>query len=174
MPLFGTDGVRGMAGEGALSPERILALGRAAAQVLTDGERNPSSLLVGRDTRSSGPALQAALCAGFLSEGWDVTDVGILPTPAVARFVASGESTAGVVISASHNPSHDNGIKFFDSRGAKISAETEHRIESLWTDPRKGQASLEPSPRHRTPIVSTGNNSYRKLLCRSTLPVYES
>jgi phosphoglucosamine mutase len=120
---FGTDGVRGIA-NAELSPELVLALGRAAARVLGGGQ-----FLLGRDTRLSGPLLQAALSAGLASEGADVTDVGVLPTPALAYLSASRRLPAAVV-SASHNPFPDNGVKFFQAGGAKLADETEQALEA--------------------------------------------
>jgi phosphoglucosamine mutase len=120
---FGTDGVRGIA-NAELSPELVLALGRAAARVLGGGQ-----FLLGRDTRLSGPLLQAALSAGLASEGADVTDVGVLPTPALAYLSASRRLPAAVV-SASHNPFQDNGVKFFQAGGAKLADETEQALEA--------------------------------------------
>ena len=119
---FGTDGVRGVA-NAELSPELVLALGRATARKLL-----ATSFLVGRDTRRSGPMLQAALSAGLAGEGADVIDVGILPTPAIA-WLSADRDIPGAVISASHNPFADNGIKLFARGGTKLSVETETAIE---------------------------------------------
>jgi phosphoglucosamine mutase len=128
---FGTDGVRGVANT-ELTPELVLALGRAAArvlgqgQVLTGGAR--PSFLIGRDTRVSGPLLQAALSAGLAGEGVDVSDLGVLPTPGVAALSAA-RALPAAVISASHNPFPDNGIKLFGAGGRKLSDETEAQLE---------------------------------------------
>ncbi len=119
---FGTDGVRGSANT-ELTPELVLALGRAVARTIT-----ATTFLIGRDTRRSGPMLQAALAAGLASEGADVIDVGVLPTPALAWLSARRDLPA-VVISASHNPFPDNGIKLFGAGGAKLSEELEGAIE---------------------------------------------
>ena len=119
---FGTDGVRGVA-NAELSPELVLALGRATARKLL-----ATSFVVGRDTRRSGPMLQAALSAGLAGEGADVIDVGILPTPAIA-WLSADRDIPGAVISASHNPFADNGIKLFARGGTKLSVETETAIE---------------------------------------------
>jgi phosphoglucosamine mutase len=121
---FGTDGVRGLA-NAELTPELVLALGRAAARVL-GGRR----FLVGRDTRRSGPLLAAALSAGLMAEGVDVVDLGVLPTPAVAA-VAAAHGVPAAVVSASHNPYPDNGIKLFSAGGRKLEAATEAAIEAL-------------------------------------------
>lgn len=126
---FGTDGVRGVAGS-ELSPELVLSLGRAAARVLGGKE-----FVVGRDTRLSGPMLQAALSAGLAAEGLDVVDLGVAPTPAVAA-VAAARGSAGAVISASHNPFHDNGVKLLAPGGLKLDDEQEERIERAVADGR--------------------------------------
>jgi phosphoglucosamine mutase len=137
---FGTDGVRGVANV-ELTPELVLALGRAIARTIT-----ATAFLVGRDTRRSGPMLQAALSAGLGSEGADVVDVGVLPTPALA-WLSAAQDLPAVVISASHNPFADNGIKLFAAGGAKLSVETEAAIEEELEralDPTvKGPRSLE-------------------------------
>jgi phosphoglucosamine mutase len=122
---FGTDGVRGVAGT-ELTPEVVLALGRAAARELG---RPGLPFLVGRDTRLSGPLLAAALAAGIAAEGVDVEDVGVLPTPAVAALAAARQAPAAV-ISASHNPFADNGIKLFAAAGLKLGDEQEARVEA--------------------------------------------
>ncbi len=119
---FGTDGVRGVANV-ELTPELTLALGRAIARTIS-----AATFLIGRDTRRSGPLLQAALSAGLISEGADVVDVGVLPTPALAWLSAERDVPA-VVISASHNPFADNGIKLFAAGGVKLTEETEAAIE---------------------------------------------
>ncbi len=120
---FGTDGVRGIA-NAELTPELVLALGRAAARVL-----GPGPFLVGRDTRISGPLLQAALSAGLAAEGADVLDLGVVPTPCVAWLSAADDRPAAM-ISASHNPFPDNGVKFFLPGGRKLSDEIEDRLEA--------------------------------------------
>jgi phosphoglucosamine mutase len=118
---FGTDGVRGVANV-ELTPELVLALGRATARHIA-----APTFLVGRDTRRSGPMLQAALSAGLASEGADVVDVGVLPTPALA-WLSAVRNIPAAVISASHNPFGDNGVKLFASGGAKLSVEMESAI----------------------------------------------
>ena len=124
--LFGTDGVRGVANE-FLTPELAFALGRAGGHVLSArGARRP--VLVGRDTRCSGPMLEAALSAGICSIGLDVIALGIAPTPAVAWLTRRLGAAAGVMISASHNPIEDNGIKFFAADGCKLSDAIEDEI----------------------------------------------
>jgi phosphoglucosamine mutase len=124
--LFGTDGVRGVANR-ELTVELALQLGRAAAQVLTDGS---GSILVGRDTRISGDMLEAALVAGIASTGAEAILLGVIPTPGVAYLTQRLGVAAGVVISASHNPVADNGIKFFSGDGYKLSDHMEAQIEA--------------------------------------------
>lgn len=133
MSLFGTDGVRGVANT-ELTPELAFQLGRAGAFILT-GETGLRSIVIGRDTRLSGDMLEAALVAGICSVGVDVLRVGVIPTPAVAYLTRALEAGAGVVISASHNPFEDNGIKFFGTNGYKLPDELESRIEELVLDP---------------------------------------
>ncbi|KAB2953471.1 phosphoglucosamine mutase [Heliorestis acidaminivorans] len=125
--LFGTDGVRGVANR-ELTPELAFRLGRAGAYVLGKHVEKPK-ILIGKDTRISGDMLEAALIAGITSVGADVLKVGILPTPGIAFLTKELEATAGVVISASHNPVEDNGIKFVGSNGYKLSDALEEEIE---------------------------------------------
>lgn len=127
---FGTDGVRGRANE-ELTPELAVQLGRALIAALSDnGEKRPS-VVVGRDPRWSGEMLESALVAGVTSAGGDAVCVGVLPTPAVAFLTTRSSAAAGVMISASHNPVGDNGIKFFAADGYKLSDEAEQHIASL-------------------------------------------
>ncbi|HUY65237.1 MAG TPA: phosphoglucosamine mutase [Acidimicrobiales bacterium] len=137
---FGTDGVRGVANV-ELTPELVVALGRAIARTIT-----AATFLIGRDTRRSGPMLQAALSAGLASEGAGVVDVGVLPTPALAWLSATRDVPA-VVISASHNPFADNGVKLFAAGGAKLDEEVEAAIEDelerILDPSAKGPRSLE-------------------------------
>lgn len=120
---FGTDGMRGDARD-ALTPDVVAALGRAGAEVL-----GGDGFVVGRDTRESGPELAAALHAGVAAAGGSSADLGVVPTPAVARWCGD-EGVAGAMVSASHNPWHDNGIKFFAAGGAKLGDAVQDRIQS--------------------------------------------
>jgi phosphoglucosamine mutase len=133
LKYFGTDGVRGIANE-TLTPELAFQLGRTGGYVLTkhakDGEQQPR-VLVSRDTRISGQLLKHALISGLLSVGIEVMDMGVVTTPGVAYLVRKQEADAGVMITASHNPVQDNGIKFFGSDGYKLSDELEAEIEVL-------------------------------------------
>ena len=135
--LFGTDGVRGLAND-LLTPVLAVQLGEAAARVLTRdtpaSKRSRSGrprAIVGRDTRASGEFLDHAISAGLASSGVDVTRVGVLPTPAIAHLTATQDIDLGVMISASHNPFQDNGIKFFARGGYKLEDAVEDEIESL-------------------------------------------
>ncbi len=137
MALFGTDGVRGLANVD-LTAELAVDLAIAAAHVLGDvGEfaGHKPRAIVGRDSRASGEFLEAAVCAGLASAGVDVYRVGILPTPAIAYLVASTGADLGVMISASHNPMPDNGIKFFARGGGKLDDTLEARIEAHLGEP---------------------------------------
>ncbi|GAB0106219.1 phosphoglucosamine mutase [Nocardia sp. JMUB6875] len=127
--LFGTDGVRGLANE-SLSPELALQVSAAAAQVLSRGKKRALAV-VGRDPRASGEMLEAAVTAGLTSAGVDVLSVGVLPTPAVAYLTGVYDACLGVMISASHNPMPDNGIKIFAAGGHKLDDAVEDRIEAL-------------------------------------------
>lgn len=129
MGLFGTDGVRGVAGT-ELTPELALALGRAATLLKDEWNR----AVIGRDTRRSGEMLTAALAAGMASVGIDVIDVGVIPTPAIPFLTENYNASFGAVVSASHNPPEDNGIKFFDRAGFKIPEELEAGLEQAVED----------------------------------------
>ncbi len=129
--FFGTDGVRGRVGEDPVTPEFAMRLGYAAGTVL--GSEGHGMVLIGKDTRVSGYMFESALEAGFSAAGMDVGLLGPMPTPAVAYLTRTLRARAGVVISASHNPYHDNGFKFFSSEGMKLSDEWELEVESLLT-----------------------------------------
>jgi len=137
--FFGTDGVRGRVGEPPMTPEFVLRLGRAAALELG------GPLFIGRDTRASGPMLEAALAAGALAAGVEVRRLGVLPTPGVAYLVGAEGARAGAVISASHNPYDDNGVKFFGEGGRKLPDAVEAAIEARLEDAsyREGGRVLE-------------------------------
>ena len=128
---FGTDGIRGLVGEFPIVPEFALKLGWAAGKVLAS--RGNPSVVIGKDTRLSGYMLEAALQSGLSAAGVNVRLLGPMPTPAVAHLARAFHASAGIVISASHNPYYDNGIKFFGATGKKLSDEIEHQIEE-WLD----------------------------------------
>lgn len=133
--LFGTDGVRGVANQ-ELTPDLAFKLGRAGAFVLAKEHRRPK-ILIGKDTRLSGDMLEHALAAGICSVGADVTILGVIPTPGVAYLTRALGAQAGVVISASHNPMEDNGIKFFGSNGYKLPDILEEEIEEMIIEGKK-------------------------------------
>ena len=126
---FGTDGIRGLVGQWPISADFMLRLGRAAGAVLARGASRKPMVLIGKDTRVSGYMFESALEAGLVAAGVDVGLLGPMPTPAVAMLTRSMRAAAGIVISASHNPHHDNGIKFFSADGEKFSDEVELAIE---------------------------------------------
>ena len=139
--IFGTDGVRGLANAGAMTPDGILRLGMAVGRVFKNGAHR-HRVVIGKDTRLSGYMIEPALTAGFAASGMDVFLLGPLPTPAMAMLTRSMRADLGVMISASHNPYHDNGVKFFGPDGYKLSDETELEIERLMKEgPDRGLAA---------------------------------
>lgn len=141
--LFGTDGIRGVANRPPLTPEELFALGRAVAALLRD-KRGGSKvrLVIGRDTRLSGPLIEQALVSGALSAGADCLSVGVLPTPAVAFLTRHLGADGGAVISASHNPFEDNGVKFFSPEGTKLPDQWEEEVEARL---RTGEEVIRPT-----------------------------
>jgi phosphoglucosamine mutase len=127
---FGTDGIRGRVGEHPITPQFIMHLGYAAGKVLASIGSERTGVLIGKDTRISGYMLESALEAGLIAAGIDVYLAGPVPTPAVAYLTRALRLQAGIVISASHNPFEDNGIKFFSAHGTKLPDETERAIEA--------------------------------------------
>ena len=139
--LFGTDGIRGIANQEPLTASSVIKLAQAAAMVLSSTQnQSGQKVIVGRDTRASGDFLEAAFAAGLASVGLDVFLAGMIPTPAVAYLTARHEAAFGVVLSASHNPFRDNGIKFFGSDGYKLDDNLEAAIETRFRSP------LAPTP----------------------------
>jgi phosphoglucosamine mutase len=134
MKLFGTDGIRGRVNRQPMTPENALRIGMAAAVVLKKEHHGRNMVLIGKDTRLSGYMIESALTSGVCSMGMNVTLVGPLPTPGIAFLTRTLRIDAGVVISASHNPFYDNGIKFFSHDGFKLPDEIENRIEDLVKD----------------------------------------
>jgi phosphoglucosamine mutase len=157
--LFGTDGVRGIANL-ELTAELAYKLGQAGAYVLTAETKHTPKILVGMDTRISGDMLEAALVAGICSVGAQVVTLGVVPTPAVAYLTRLYGADAGVVISASHNPFEFNGIKFFNSKGYKLSDEIEERIESIILD--NSEAIILPTGKEigKRTVVETSTDDY--------------
>ncbi len=132
---FGTDGIRGRVGETPITADFFLKLGWAAGQVLTRNAVGKKRVLIGKDTRVSGYMFESALEAGLIAAGVDVDMLGPMPTPAIAYLTRTFRAAAGIVISASHNPVEDNGIKFFGADGYKLSDEIELEIEALLDQP---------------------------------------
>ena len=130
---FGTDGIRGRVGDGSITPEFVLKLGWAIGRVFAKEHR--SKVLIGKDTRISGYMFESALQAGLSAAGVDVYLLGPMPTPAIAYLTRTFHAQAGIVISASHNPYHDNGIKFFSGHGTKLPESIEHEIEAMMDEP---------------------------------------
>jgi len=128
--LFGTDGVRGIANEYPITSEMAVNIGRAVAHLFA-GNKNKPKIIIGKDTRISGYMIEYALVSGICSMGADAYLAGILPTPGVAFLTSSTGADAGIVISASHNPFYDNGIKIFKSNGHKLSDEKEDELERI-------------------------------------------
>jgi phosphoglucosamine mutase len=134
MRLFGTDGIRGRINRHPMTPENVLKIGMAAATVLRKELQGRNMVLIGKDTRLSGYMIESALTSGICSMGMNVTLVGPLPTPGIAFLTRTLRMDAGIVISASHNPFQDNGIKFFSYNGFKLPDSLEERIEELVKD----------------------------------------
>ena len=170
---FGTDGVRGRVGQYPITPDFVLRLGYAAGQVLANrnasGSHRPG-VLIGKDTRNSGYMLEAALEAGFSAAGVDVFLTGPLPTPGIAYLTRALRLQAGVVISASHNPFHDNGIKFFSADGKKLPDDVERAIESA-IDAMDGKPmqTVEPKDLGRARRIDDAAGRYIEF-CKSTVP----
>jgi phosphoglucosamine mutase len=146
--LFGTDGVRGVAGRYPLDPPTVRRLGAALVRALTNPESrtpNPVKFLVGRDTRESGTWIEAELAHGASGEGAVVTSAGVVPTPAIAYLTRTRGYDAGVVISASHNPYGDNGIKVFSGKGEKFTERVEREVEAILADPSWHARDGEPA-----------------------------
>ena len=131
---FGTDGIRGTVGQPPITPDFVLRLGHAVGRVLRRSQARPV-VLIGKDTRISGYMLESALESGLNSAGADVVLLGPVPTPAVAYLTRAQRASLGVVISASHNPFADNGIKFFSAEGAKLPDEWEADVEAALAEP---------------------------------------
>lgn len=167
---FGTDGVRGLVGEAPITPEFVMRLGYAAGLFLVRRENLPRgehpAVLIGKDTRISGYMLEAALEAGFAAAGVDVMLAGPMPTPAVAYLTRALRLQAGVVISASHNPFFDNGIKFFSADGAKLPDEVELEIEE-WVD--KPMGCVDSARLGKARRIEDAAGRYIEF-CKSTFP----
>ncbi|MEO5332275.1 MAG: phosphoglucosamine mutase [Magnetococcus sp. YQC-5] len=166
--LFGTDGVRGLANVHPMTAEIALKLGQAAGRVLRRPNHR-SSVVIGKDTRLSGYLFESALRAGFNSVGVHCLHVGTIPTPAVAYLTRALRAEIGVVISASHNPFHDNGIKFFGPNGMKLPDELEHAIEEVFFA--NSAMTSPPSPDHvgKAQRIEDARGRYIEF-CKNTFP----
>lgn len=167
---FGTDGIRGRVGESVINPEFVMKLGYAAGRVLASHEHLPQgkrpTVLIGKDTRISGYMLEASLEAGLSAAGVDVLLTGPMPTPAVAYLTRALRAQAGIVISASHNPYYDNGIKFFSAQGSKLPDELEFAIEAELGKPMQVMDSANLGKARR---VDDAAGRYIEF-CKSTFP----
>lgn len=165
--FFGTDGVRGTVGEAPITPDFVLLLGQAAGRVFARRSKTAhATVLIGKDTRVSGYMLEAALQAGFSAAGVDIVLCGPVPTPAVAYLTRALRLDAGVVISASHNPYHDNGIKFFSADGTKLPDAVEEEIEAEIT---KGYQCVASDTLGKAYRLDDACGRYVEF-CKSTFP----
>ncbi|OGW40720.1 MAG: phosphoglucosamine mutase [Nitrospirae bacterium RBG_13_39_12] len=168
MRLFGTDGIRGTINKHPMTPETVLRIGMAVAHLLRE-TYGRNMLLIGKDTRLSGYMIESALTSGICSMGMNVTLVGPLPTPGIAFLTRTLRLDAGIVISASHNPFEDNGIKFFSSRGFKLHNELEKKIEELVLDDGLSRHRLKGSEIGKAYRLDDATGRYIEYI-KSTLP----
>ena len=163
---FGTDGIRGRVGDAPVTPDFMLKLGWATGKVFaaTDGSR--PTVVIGKDTRVSGYMLESALQAGLVAAGANVKLLGPLPTPGIALLTRSQKADAGIVISASHNPYHDNGIKFFNGQGSKLSDEQELQIEAMIDSPME---TVDSDQLGKASRIADAAGRYIEY-CKSTFP----
>ena len=164
---FGTDGIRGKVGEGVITPQFIMQLGWAVGRVLGGVESGRSKVIIGKDTRISGYMFESALEAGLSAAGVDILLLGPMPTPAIAYLTRTLHAQAGIVISASHNPFHDNGIKFFSAGGTKLSDEIELAIEA---EIEKDLVCVNSSKLGKAERVDDAAGRYIEF-CKSTIPM---
>lgn len=162
--FFGTDGIRGRVGSGAVAPDFVLKLGWAVGRVLAK-ERH-SKVIIGKDTRISGYLFESALQAGLSAAGVDIYLTGPMPTPAIAYLTRTFRAQAGIVISASHNPYHDNGIKFFSADGTKLQDAVELEIEAMLDQPLQTVDSRQLGKAHR---IADAPGRYIEF-CKGTIP----
>ncbi len=163
---FGTDGIRGRVGEEPITPELVLKLGWAAGHVLSRIDNDRAHVLIGKDTRVSGYLLESALESGLSAAGVDVSLLGPMPTPGIAYLTRTARARAGIVISASHNPYYDNGIKFFAADGTKLADELEAEIEGLMQRPLR---TVESSALGKAERYRHAAGRYVEF-CKSTFP----
>ena len=163
---FGTDGIRGRVGDAPVTPDFMLKLGWATGKVFASEDGSKPTVVIGKDTRVSGYMLESALQAGLVAAGANVKLLGPLPTPGIALLTRTQNADAGIVISASHNPYFDNGIKFFNGRGSKLSDELELQIEAMIDSPMETVDSEQLGKASR--IVDAAGRYVE--YCKSTFP----
>jgi phosphoglucosamine mutase len=161
---FGTDGIRGQVGQAPITPDFVLRLGWAAGRVLAERYSGSKLILIGKDTRISGYMFESALQAGLINGGVDVGLLGPMPTPAIAYLTRTFQAQAGIVISASHNPYHDNGIKFFSAQGTKLPDDIEQSIEAQLDAPMTTAERLGKARR-----IGDARGRYIEF-CKGTMP----
>lgn len=165
MKFFGTDGIRGRMGEEPITPSTVMKLGWALGNVLGNSGDSRGKIIIGKDTRVSGYLLESAMEAGLISAGVDVSLLGPMPTPGIAYLARTARAQAGVVISASHNPYYDNGIKFFSPAGEKLPDNTERAIEAMMLQPVKTVDSRDLGKATRYPDAAGRYIEY----CKATI-----
>lgn len=165
---FGTDGIRGRVGKTPMTVDFIMKLGWSAGKVLT--RSNPGQVVIGKDTRISGYMFESALEAGLAAAGVDVMLLGPMPTPAIAYVTQSQRASAGIVISASHNPYHDDGVKFFNGDGFKLPDETEAAIEAMIEQPLQ---MVEPEQIGKATRMEDAKGRYIEF-CKSSIAFHTS
>ena len=163
---FGTDGIRGRVGDALVTPDFMLKLGWATGKVFAGEDGTQPTVLIGKDTRVSGYMLESALQAGLVAAGANVKLLGPLPTPGIALLTRSQKAEAGIVISASHNPYFDNGIKFFTGQGSKLSDELELKIEAMIDAP---MATVDSEQLGKASRIADAAGRYIEY-CKSTFP----
>ena len=163
---FGTDGIRGRVGDALVTPDFMLKLGWATGKVFAGEDGTQPTVLIGKDTRVSGYMLESALQAGLVAAGANVKLLGPLPTPGIALLTRSQKAEAGIVISASHNPYFDNGIKFFNGQGSKLSDELELKIEAMIDAP---MATVDSEQLGKASRIADAAGRYIEY-CKSTFP----
>ena len=163
---FGTDGIRGRVGDAPITPEFMLRLGWAIAMATRNTKNNKNLILIGKDTRRSGYMFESALQAGIMNAGVSPGLLGPIPTPAISHLTRTMHAVAGIVISASHNPHYDNGIKIFDANGQKISDELETIIENYIDN--QQMVSVAPEKMLKAVRISDANGRYIEF-CKNTV-----
>ena len=163
---FGTDGIRGRVGDAPVTPDFMLKLGWATGKVFAATEGSRPTVVIGKDTRVSGYMLESALQAGLVAAGANVKLLGPLPTPGIALLTRSQKADAGIVISASHNPYYDNGIKFFNGQGSKLSDEQELQIEAMIDSPME---TVDSDQLGKASRIADAAGRYIEY-CKSTFP----